>query len=113
MWLCEHDTLDVPSGAFKLCLKRLRLDSFADALCVDHSRIGKSVSTGRYEGHKLRGRRSYDIRGTGGIDVGGAVESLTGLKSFADMVRAKGSLGLIGEECASVGITVTTQPRRA
>lgn len=65
------------------------------------------------EGRKLNGRRLYSVPGTGGIDVGGAVESLTGLKSFADMVRAKGSLGLIGEECASMGITVTTQPGRA
>ena len=42
------------------------------------------------------------------MDVGGAVESFAGLKSFADITRAKGSLGLIGDECASVGITVTT-----
>jgi hypothetical protein len=49
---------------------------------------------------------SRTLPGKSGIDVGGAVESLTGLKSFADIVRAKGSLGLIGEECASVEITV-------
>lgn len=41
--------------------------------------------------------------------MGDAVESLTGLKSFADIVRAKGSVGLVGEECASVGIGVTTE----
>jgi hypothetical protein len=45
----------------------------------------------------------------GGMDVGGAVESFTGLKSFADIVRAKGSRSLIGDECASVGITVTAE----
>lgn len=36
--------------------------------------------------------------------MGGAVDSLTGLKSLADIVREKGSLGLISEECASVAI---------
>lgn len=41
----------------------------------------------------------------------GAAESFTDLKSFADIVRAKGSVGLIGEECASGGITVTTDDR--
>ena len=38
----------------------------------------------------------------------GAVESFIDLKSFADIVRAKGSVGLFGDECASGGITVTT-----
>ena len=56
-----------------------------------------------------------NIPGTSGIDVGGAVELLTCLKSFVDilvdMARAKGSLDLIGEECVTVAMTVTMQPR--
>ena len=55
--------------------------------------------------------RTWGTPDKGSMDVGGAVESFTGLKSFADIVRAKGSLSLIGDECASVGIIVTTQRR--
>lgn len=75
------------------------------ALVRPYQLIGRILSS-----HKLKRRKLYNIPGIGGIDVGGAVELLTCLKSFVDMVRAKGSLGLIGEECASVVITVTMQP---
>jgi len=74
-----------------------------------HASIGRYQLLEFYQCHEYKGRRTENVPGKGGIDVGGAVESFTGLKSFADMARAKGSLGLIGEECASVEITVITQ----
>jgi hypothetical protein len=43
------------------------------------------------------------------MDVGGALDSLTGLKSLAEMVCANGSLVLVAKEDTPTEITVTTQ----
>jgi hypothetical protein len=50
---CGNGTLDVPSGAFKFCLKRLRLESFEDEFRANHSRIGMSVSTDEWNFMKV------------------------------------------------------------
>lgn len=59
-----NETLDVPSGAFKLCLKRLRLDSFADAFRANHSRIGTSVSTDKWNFMKVTSLKHEVIKHT-------------------------------------------------
>ena len=90
-------------------MKRLKLDSFADAFRANGSRVGDSAASEITVNVTVRCDRSQSIPGKVRIDVGGTVDSLIDWKSFADMERGKGSSDLVGEGSVSVEIAVTAQ----